>query len=288
MENIITPEKIKKVLPFCTSISEICRQIGVADYGGAHQKVKELILKYNLDTSTLCGRSVRKINAPIKHYHISEILVKDSKYTNNNKLKKRIFEERLKKECCEHCGITEWNGKPIIFELHHINGDRHDNRMCNLIVLCPNCHSQTHNFRGANSKTNYYENDFREKLQQIANENAKNNPIPNKPIKEKKSKPIKILEPKYCLCCGKELVGKEYRGKYCSVECYREHTTTHIPKVPELIEKFKELKSFRQVGKYYGVSDNAAKKWCKKYGILDMIEYHRHNFPNKTQINLEN
>ena len=43
-------------------------------------------------------------------------------------------------------------GKDIVCELHHINGNRSDNRLENLIILCPNCHSQTTNFRGKNSK----------------------------------------------------------------------------------------------------------------------------------------
>lgn len=51
---------------------------------------------------------------------------------------------------CEICGIKEWNGKPIRLEIHHIDGDRTNNNMDNLQILCPNCHSQTENFRGKN------------------------------------------------------------------------------------------------------------------------------------------
>ena len=36
--------------------------------------------------------------------------------------------------------------------LHHINGDRLDNRLENLTLLCPNCHAQTPNFSGRNRK----------------------------------------------------------------------------------------------------------------------------------------
>lgn len=51
--------------------------------------------------------------------------------------------KKLRGEQCEECGITEHNGKPITFQIDHINGDRRDNRHENLKIVCPNCHSQT-------------------------------------------------------------------------------------------------------------------------------------------------
>lgn len=76
---------------------------------------------------------------------LEQILIKDSEY-NRTKLKKRLIREGLKKYKCECCGITEWNNKPISLQLHHINGVHNDNRLSNLQLLCPNCHSQTENF----------------------------------------------------------------------------------------------------------------------------------------------
>lgn len=40
-----------------------------------------------------------------------------------------------------------------------------------------------------------------------------------------------------------------------------------MPPKEELILKFKELRSFLSVGKYYGVTDNAIRNWCKKYDL---------------------
>lgn len=58
--------------------------------------------------------------------------------------------DNIFKETCYECDIKDWNGKPIKLELDHINGINHDNRLENLRLLCPNCHSQTDTFRGRN------------------------------------------------------------------------------------------------------------------------------------------
>ncbi len=63
----------------------------------------------------------------------------------SSRLRKRLIKEGYKENKCEYCGIDKWNGKDITCELHHINGDRGDNKIENLSILCPNCHSQTPN-----------------------------------------------------------------------------------------------------------------------------------------------
>jgi DNA-binding transcriptional ArsR family regulator len=67
---------------------------------------------------------------------------------NRTHLKRRLFAAGLKANRCECCGLTEWRGAPLSMALHHINGDGRDNRLENLQLLCPNCHSQTENFSG--------------------------------------------------------------------------------------------------------------------------------------------
>jgi Zn finger protein HypA/HybF involved in hydrogenase expression len=53
-------------------------------------------------------------------------------------------------EKCWSCGITEWNDKPIGFELEHIDGNSENNELNNLSILCPNCHSQTDTYKNKN------------------------------------------------------------------------------------------------------------------------------------------
>lgn len=69
-------------------------------------------------------------------------------HRNRGQLKARLLSQGLKENRCERCGINQWQGRPLRVALHHVNGDRLDNRLENLELLCPNCHSQTANFSG--------------------------------------------------------------------------------------------------------------------------------------------
>jgi hypothetical protein len=71
----------------------------------------------------------------------------------NEAVKRRLLYERGHR--CEQCGVGDvWNNKPLMVELDHINGDNKNNKVDNLRLLCPNCHSQTPTFRARNIKTN--------------------------------------------------------------------------------------------------------------------------------------
>jgi hypothetical protein len=67
-----------------------------------------------------------------------------------HKLRIKLIEDGIKDHRCEICSLTEWNGEKIPLELHHVDGDRYNNLLGNLQILCPNCHSQTDNNSGKN------------------------------------------------------------------------------------------------------------------------------------------
>ena len=71
---------------------------------------------------------------------------------SSDKLKKKMIKDGVKEARCEICGLTEWQGKPIPLELHHINGNHYDNTFSNLMILCPNCHAQQTNDSNPNKE----------------------------------------------------------------------------------------------------------------------------------------
>jgi AraC-like DNA-binding protein len=81
---------------------------------------------------------------------LEQLLVADRPQTNRSHLKLRLLAAGLKENCCERCGLTEWDGRPLNMQLHHVNGQGKDNRLENILFLCPNCHAQTETWGGRN------------------------------------------------------------------------------------------------------------------------------------------
>ena len=72
--------------------------------------------------------------------------------------------------------------------------------------------------------------------------------------------------PKICPSCGKEFKPSDRKQEYCSPECYH-NKNNNRPDIISLLKAFKEHNSFVKVGSYFGVTDNAVRKWCKLYKL---------------------
>lgn len=59
-------------------------------------------------------------------------------------------------EKCELCGQGPiHNNKPLVLQVDHIDGDSDNNKLENVRLLCPNCHTQTDTY-GSKGKGNRY------------------------------------------------------------------------------------------------------------------------------------
>lgn len=253
------------------SIAGMCRELGLGAFGANYRRIHKAIEKYNINISHFTGQgwNVGLKFKPYKKYSLEEILIENSTYDSTNTLKNRLLNENVKEYICERCGRTEWEGEKIPLQLHHINGERSDNRLENLQLLCPNCHALTDNYCGRNKNSATNKKNELARKEKIANETI-NKFIISKKRKEKLQKNITKKEKvkKYCKYCGKEL--KKSGNEFCDTECYNAYRTENSkrPNVLELIDVLKKNSGNKSaVARYYGVSEQAVRKWIKLYKI---------------------
>ena len=150
---IYNKEELEIIVKRCYTIASVCRILKIIPSGGNYKTLKNKFKLYNIDISHFKGRGWNTGTA-FKEFKpkipLNLILVENSKYTNSYRLKLRLFSENIKHKKCEVCDNIKWLGKEIPLELHHINGINSDHRLNNLMILCPNCHAQTDNYRSKN------------------------------------------------------------------------------------------------------------------------------------------
>jgi hypothetical protein len=164
---------------------------------------------------------------------LEELLVEDCHY-NRGRLKRRLYESGLKQPSCELCGQgEEWRGRPMALILDHINGVATDNRLENLQIVCPNCAATLDTHCGRNKRL-----------------------------------------VRACRACGKEFHSNTATQRHCSRSCgglseaslhaAAEARTVARPPYEVLLREIAAT-SWSAVGRKYGVSDNAVRKWVRWY-----------------------
>lgn len=149
-------EELEKAIRESISYSETLRRLNIPIQGNNSETLKKKIKEYNIDISHFTHNASFNTPQELKYIPAEEYLG-TNKFITSSKLKNKLFKEGIKENKCEICGISTWQGQKIQCQLHHINGNNQDNRLENLQILCPNCHSLTENFCGnANEKVANY------------------------------------------------------------------------------------------------------------------------------------
>jgi Zn finger protein HypA/HybF involved in hydrogenase expression len=147
-----TEEEIRKAVKESYSIAQTLCKIGLKPRGGNYRIIKKKIKEFNIDTSHFTGQGhlKGKTHQFIPLFPYEQILTENSHY-QSFKLKNRLIKDNMLKNECSACMLeATWQGKEIKLHLDHTNGINTDNRIENLRLLCPNCHSQTDTYTGKN------------------------------------------------------------------------------------------------------------------------------------------
>ena len=110
-----------------------------------HERRSNTMNKY---CDNVCQQKHRK--------HIRNIKIEQDENMGKSVGKKRLIISYLKdtnRWYCNQCGALA-EESPL--EFHHIDGNRHNNRLSNSMVLCRNCHGRTQNFRSKNKGSSHY------------------------------------------------------------------------------------------------------------------------------------
>ena len=138
-----------------SSYKEVLYKLGLTPIGNNYKTLHKYIEKFGISTEHIDNHRNKLYGHPKykDKYTFIESIENGKCLSHSNVITNKLVEFGIKKYQCEICGISEWNNKYIRLELHHINGDHGDNKLSNLQLLCPNCHSQTDNFRALNMKS---------------------------------------------------------------------------------------------------------------------------------------
>ena len=241
--NSMTDDEFREMVKNSKTYVEMLKNFNIVNKGNNHKTLKHRIAKLNIDDSHISKGAGCNLGKKFykKKIPLEEVLVENSAYSRRS-LKQRIITGKILKNECTLCGIKpSWNNKPLVLVLDHVNGAFNDNRLENLRFICPNCHSQTPTFAGKKNK-----------------------------------------KKRLCPNCGKE---KLNRSRLCSI-CNKNRdrsadiliTRKCVRPTKEALEELIKNKPMTSIGKQYGVSGAAVKKWSIRYGIFQYSKFkHRKN-----------
>jgi hypothetical protein len=232
-----TESQLRDAVASSRSYSEALRKVRLRAAGGNHRTIKKYVALWDINTEHFDPDAIRRESLYRPQTPLADLLVEHSTYHRGH-LKRRLLAEGIKTPRCELCGQGElWRGKPLALILDHVNGVPDDNRLENLRIVCPNCASTFETHCGRKNRSAVVE--------------------------------------RRCLRCETSFVPADARQRYCSRYCGVRWDRSGVPrpgsrKVRErptyrvLIAEV-EATSWRAVGRKYGVSDNAVRKWVREY-----------------------
>lgn len=233
-----TREQAEDAVERSRSYAEALRKLGMSPVGGNHRVFRHWvdgvwrIPTDHFDSDAARLRGLRRAPTPLE-----EVMVERSTYDRGH-LKRRLLAQGIKQNRCEMCGQRdEWRGARMAMILDHINGIPNDHRIENLRILCPNCAATLATHCGRKNGG--------------------------------------LIRPRNCDLCGATFEPKTHKQRFCSTTCgSKGKRTSNAPRPgarkverPPYERLIREIEAvgYAAVGRRYGVSDNAVRKWVRAY-----------------------
>ena len=219
------------------SWAESLRRLGYCSSGANAAPLKKRVQRWGISTAHFDPYAASSAALRREAVPLADVLVRNSSYSRSS-LKRRLLDSGLKPRRCELCGQGEiWRGKQIGLILDHINGVRDDNRIENLRIVCPNCAATLDTHCG-------------------------------------KTRGGPPLARRGCERCGTSFMpgfrGQRYCSRYCGSRWDRKGVkrpgARKVERPPhERLVREVDAHGYLGVGRRYGVSDNAVRKWLREY-----------------------
>jgi len=230
---ICSRDEMQKLLDSSSSKSDVLRKLQLNPHTGNHRtlniRIKQDGLSLDLMNQNLNEFRQNFIQTLAKKYGytLQELLIENSPNLDRKSLKKKLISSGMLTKECSICKCIDWLNKPLSLQLDHVNGVNNDNRIENLRLLCPNCHSQTDTFAG------------------------------------KRLKKSKIsIEKTKCISCDKLLLKSKICGRCVAINEQRKFEITK-----EELEKLVLTHPFTEIAKMFGVCDHSIRKRCKLLNV---------------------